>query len=224
MLRFRKFLACAMLMSTLATTRSADAAIVSFTDYSAYIASATGIAGVNNVESVIDFESVGLGNALTSVGDVSFASDSPAGLRPYFGGTNTPSEESYVGGGNFAFRDLSSEEITISFGANRSAAGIFVVHNTGAGGVSLQTGANSVPEGLTPFQTYATTAAYFLGFVDDTGAASIASIVLQGTGSSSYFFDDQTSFTPVAVPEPTSIVALGLLSSAWVMRRRRQRS
>jgi hypothetical protein len=206
-----------------------SAAIVAYDSYADYQNAAL-MADLTNTETIVDFEAFSPGSGLpSSVGDTTFSSDFGFGsLRVWSGGDSTVSPGNYIGNGAFSpasAQRLSDQPVQMSFGALRSAAGIFIVPEAGASQVSLTIGGNTINVNTANiFLTPNMNDAYFIGFVDDTGTNSIASMTLQGAASARYYFDNLTTFSAVAVPEPNLMFAMSVVAGGWMVRRRRNQS
>lgn len=224
----RSCISATLAVGLLMTASSASAAVIGFTNFADFQNAAIGDA------SVIDFDAFGGGQTIGTIGDVTFGS-SGAGLAVYItdpdfniifnpNPTDTVSRLNYVGSSNFAFRELTDESISLSFGAGRSAVGVFVIAPTN-NGVSLTAGGSTIGAGLADpgFTLTGANNAFFIGLVDTTGANSITSAsfgnLIGGTG---YFFDDVVSYQAVAIPEPGSIMALTVLGGFALIRRRKK--
>lgn len=225
----KKRAACSLAVALLAMTSassSVDAALVAYSDYASFVAAATG------VQQIETFEGVAAGTELTSTGDISFNSDGGERLFVYDTfPTFTLSPNNYVGD-DFDLEQLDEVQvISINFGAARSAAGLWVQYDPVAitnDGVleliELNDGGGTIAS-VDPASGVAidTDQAFFIGLVDSAGLESITELELyeNGTGNVSYTFDNVVSFQVVAVPEPSTFLALGVIGGGVLARRRR---
>ncbi|TWU51209.1 PEP-CTERM sorting domain-containing protein [Rubripirellula reticaptiva] len=225
----KKRAACLLAVALLALTgfsHSADAALVAYSDYAAFVAAATG------VQQIETFEGQTAGTALTSIGDISFASDGGETLFVYDTfPTFTISPTNYIGD-DFDFEPLDEVQvISISFGAARSAAGLWVqydsasIANDGVLELIELNDANGTVAAVAPGSGVAVDGdqAFFIGLVDSAGLETITELELyeNGTGFISYTFDNVVSYQVVAVPEPSTLMAFAVVGGGFLARRRR---
>jgi len=197
--------------------QTASAALVPYTDYAAYQMASTGDELIQN------FDSLAGGDLVAMLGDVTYSAITPffetRELRIY-STSDTVSPQNYVGNSNVLDRPFTDQIITVSFGAPRSAVGIFVVTENSAPSIGITADGTQSLTGAVHDTYTNNTQSFFIGLVDDTGANSISSFVLTGSGAG-YFFDSQTSFINT-IPEPSASLALAGLTVGAIARRRRK--
>ena len=206
-----------------------NGAIVTYSDYAAFQAAAAG------VQSIINFESFAAGDAVTTVGDVTFSEGFGSTLEIFNTfPTDTISPSNYVGNGDAFIGEqfTEDEEVSIAFdaGAERSAVGVWVQYDP----INLlNQGVLGLEDDFSGIQSLVvegdgmlldTDTAFFIGLVDDTGLNSIGSVTLLETSFDTvrYTFDNVVSYRVTAVPEPGTALALTLFGAGWIVRRSRK--
>lgn len=237
---FRNLLCTISLASLLLLTgsQSLHAALTTHTDFAAFV-TAAGAANISEIGFEIS-EGFTIGdplNTLNPVGDVTFneRANDPSFQLAVFGTNDTVEGDQYVGLTQLFGDSISEFEIVdITFGAPRSATGLFVQYdplnlgNTATmflsvnGGTTLGVDRVGVDE-LSPFATLPNgDEAFFIGIVEDTGANVINSAVLEaGSGTIGYTVDRFVSAQ--TVPEPGSFAVLALASAGMLIYRRRRK-
>lgn len=229
MIRSLQRLCSGGLLAVLVGVGPSHGEIVGFTNFDDFVDAAVG------VQRIIDFESVAAG---TQLSDFGAADDVIPGVEIVdIGGDNltvladspgdTISPDNYVGN-DFNFGRIDAfQEIVISFDDAFSAVGLWVqfdpelATNNGTLQLSNTLGegsANQSPDFSVPLEN---DTAFFLGLVDSTGTDSLTSVRLTEVdfGDISYTFDNLTTFSVAAIPEPGSLLLLSIVGGAAAMRR-----
>jgi hypothetical protein len=219
-----KFLGMGICLMALLGMAPVMAAVVGYTDKSAFLVDAVGTKEVTN------FDSATPGTVFLGAPGFSVSANSMVVVDPYVQtGYWTTSSNNYLGlidtnGNDGLF--YGGDSLTFNFSGSVRALGLYVITGSGtlAGDLELSSGGDTVFNiGTAAAQDDKGSFAFFLGLVSD---ADLSSITLNiGANVWGPAVDDVTLFSAGGggdVPEPGTLVLIGMAALAAAVVRRRQ--